>query len=87
MLVDIALANPSFTESNGVLTADVSPVPSATASGTGEADNWEVRDGTDPVVTGTISDTGTPDIDIDNAAIVSGQTVNLTSLVLTVRTS
>jgi hypothetical protein len=70
--------------SSGVATLDVSPVPSATASASGTAAGWALRNGSDvPVITGDIG-TGSEDLDIDNASITSGQTINITSMTVTV---
>jgi hypothetical protein len=73
--------------STGVATLDVSPVPSATASATDTAAGWALQSmnsGTPTsVITGTIG-TGSEDLDIDNASITSGQTINITSMTVTV---
>jgi hypothetical protein len=74
----------------GVATLDVSPVPSATASATATAAGWALQSmnsGTPTtVISGTIG-TGSEDLDIDNASITSGQTVNITSMTVTVPAS
>jgi hypothetical protein len=76
--------------STGVATLDVSPVPSATASATDTAAGWALQSmnsGTPTsVITGTIG-TGSEDLDIDNASITSGQTINITSMTVTVPAS
>jgi hypothetical protein len=73
--------------SGGVATLDVSPVPSATASATDTAAGWALQSmnsGTPTsVITGDIG-TGSEDLDIDNASITSGQTINITSMTVTV---
>lgn len=71
----------AFTESNGVLTLDVTPAISATA-GAGSAttpNQWRLLSGGGTLlITGSISGTG---------PITSGDTVNLTSMTITVPAS
>lgn len=87
-LASIALNNPAFgAASNGVATLDVSPVPSATASASGTADTWKITNAAGTtIISGTIG-TGSEDLDIDNTSVTNGQTVNITSLTVTVPTS
>lgn len=91
VLATIPLANTAFgSASSGAASLDVSPVPSATASNSGTAAGWAIRNdsgGTPTViVSGTIG-TGSEDLDIDNTSVTSGQTVNITSLTVTVPAS
>jgi hypothetical protein len=62
---------------------------SATASGTGTADNYRIYDGSDTLLwSGTVTGTGGGgDMELDNTSIASGQTVNLTGLTHTVPAS
>jgi hypothetical protein len=88
-IATIDLSNPAFTSPPvaGVATLDVSPVPTATAVATDTAAGWALRDGAGTVViSGTIG-TGSEDLDIDNASITSGQTINITSMTVTVPAS
>lgn len=83
-LATLELNEPSFTHSGGVLTLVVSPALTDTASGTGTAGLWEIREGGgDMVIEGTIG-TGSEDLDIDNTSVTTGQTINLNSMTITV---
>jgi hypothetical protein len=88
-LAVINLNDPAFdAASNGTAALDVSPVPSATASASGTADTWKITrsDNDTAIISGTIG-TGSEDLDIDNTSVTSGQTVNITSLSVTVPAS
>lgn len=72
-----------------VATLDVSPVPTATASATGTAAGFALQSMNSGTPTSVISGSvdiasNNPDVDVDNTSITSGQTVNLTSLTVTV---
>lgn len=91
VIATITLNDPAFgAASNGVASLDVDPVPSATASATDTAAGWALQSmnsGTPTtVLSGTIG-TGSEDLDIDNTSVTSGQTVNITSLTVTVPAS
>lgn len=87
VLATIALNDPSFTEAAGVLTLDVSPALTNTASGTGTAALWEIQDGDGTMVIEGDIGTGAEDLDIDNTSITTGQTINLNSMTITVPAS
>jgi hypothetical protein len=89
-LVSISLNNTAFgaAGNNGgstgaVASLDVDPVPSDTASASGTADTWKITNAAGTtILNGTIG-TGSEDLDIDNTSVASGQTVNITSLSVT----
>lgn len=84
-IATIDLNNPAFgAAASGVATLDVTPVPSAVAVATDTAAGWALRDGAGTVVLSGSIGTGSEDLDIDNASITIGQTVNITSLTVTV---
>jgi hypothetical protein len=91
VLATVTLNDPSFGNSaTGTAALLVAPVPSATASATGTAAGWAIQSmnsGTPTtVISGTIG-TGAEDLDIDNTSVTIGQTVNITSLTVTVPAS
>lgn len=84
-LVSIEFQDPAFgAAAAGVITAAGTPL-SNTASATGTADTFEIRDRDNAVVIdGTVTATGGGgDVEIDNTSINSGQTVELDSLTWT----
>lgn len=83
VLVTITLADPSFTESGGVLTMAGAP-KSGVATGTGTAAVARVKDGggTTRVNNLTVG-SGSGDINLDSVSITSGQTITLTSGTIT----
>jgi hypothetical protein len=83
VLATIALDDPSFSVSGGVLTLVGLP-NSATASASGTAAKAELRDSDDTVVaTGLTVGTSGTDIIINTTAISDGQTVQVTSGTIT----
>ena len=82
-LVTISFSNPAFgAASNGVAT--VSGTPSANAVADGEAAEFEIRDGTTAVVmSGAIGDGAGGDITFDDATVVNGATITVSSLTYT----
>lgn len=82
-LVTIPLADPSFTESGGVITMQGVPRSGdATATGTATAARIEAGGGT-AVVTGLTVGTSGAEINLNSVAISSGQTVTLNSGTIT----
>ncbi len=83
ILVEITFANPAFGgASNGV--ASVSGTPSANAVADGEAGCFEIRDGLDAVVmSGLVGDGAGGEITFDDATVVNGATITITSLTYT----
>jgi hypothetical protein len=79
ILCIISLSKPSFTELNGVLTmASVPKTGTASVTGTGVA--ARIKDGGGGVqVSGLTVGTAGADINLDNNAIIAGQTVTLSS--------
>jgi hypothetical protein len=91
VLVELTLNDPAFggavdAGASATATLDVDPAISATASATGTAAGFALRDSDDTVVISGSVDVAAnnPDIDIDNTSIVNGQTCNLTSLTVSV---
>lgn len=81
-LVVITMQDPSFgSASTGTITLQGTPL-SGTAAATGTADSFELRDKDNTaVVSGSVTGSGGGgDIELDNTAINSGQTVEITSL-------
>ena len=85
LLATITLNDPSFgaaadADPGGIITADVDPVPSGTGVADGTAGWGRFLDSdNNPVADGAIG----AEITIDNASIVTGQTVNLTAATFT----
>lgn len=82
ILATIPLADPSGLAANGVLTLDLDPDISVTASGGGVAAAAKITnsDGTDRITGLTVTVTGGEgDITLDSINITSGQTVILTA--------
>lgn len=77
----IALDNPAYgAASTGVATAAGFP-KNATASASGELDNYQIRDRDNTVViSGTVAEGSGGDINFDNIDINNGQTVTVSSL-------
>jgi hypothetical protein len=89
-LATLTLNNPAFGDavdagSAATATLDVSPAVSDTsADNTGTAAGFALRNAAGTaIITGSVATSG-GDIDIDNASIVAGQTVNLTALTVSV---
>lgn len=82
-------SDPSFTgPATGVLTADLTPALDAVVSANGEAALWSIRDSANTVVlSGTVSDTGSPDIAIDDATLVIADVLTISLLTITVPAS
>lgn len=81
VLATLTCNDPAFgaADANGTATLDVDPAISATASGTGTADNFKVYDSDATLIfSGTVGTSGA-DMTVDNTSINSGQTVSLTS--------
>ena len=84
VLATLTLSDPSFTLSGGVITLDVTPSVSATASATGTAAKAELRSsGGTVIVSGLTVATSGGDINLNSTSITSGQTVTITSGTLT----
>ena len=89
VLATINCSDPAFgSASTGVITLSGVPL-SATASGTGTADNFKMYDSNNiEVVGGTASGSGGGgDLILDNTSISSGQTVTITSGTITMPAS
>src|SRR5262252_9889686 len=83
VLVTITLQDPSFTESGGIITMAGAP-KSGVATGTGTAAAARLRTGANAdVVTGLTVGTSGSDINLNSTSITTGQTVTLTSGVIT----
>lgn len=77
LLVTLTLNDPAGTQSGGVITIDVSPAISATASDTGTAGWGRLKDSTGATVLDGSVGTSGADFIIDSTSITSGQTVAL----------
>lgn len=85
LLAEFALASDWSTQTGGVLTFSSTPI-SATASGTGTAAHYRIKDsaGTTCHMQGTVTATGGGgDLTVDNASIASGQSVQITGWTIT----
>ena len=85
LLVEFTLGSDWATQSGGVLTFSSVPL-SGTASGTGTAGHYRIKDsaGTTVHMQGTVTATGGGgDMTIDNTSIASGQTVQITAWTIT----
>lgn len=83
VLVTITLADPSFTESSGVITMAGAP-KSGVASATGTAAVARIKDGGGTTVVNNLTvGTSGAEINLDSTSITSGQTVTLTSGTIT----
>jgi len=83
VLVTITLQDPSFTESGGIITMAGAP-KSGVATGTGTAAAARLRTGANAdVVTGLTVGTSGSDVNLNSTSITTGQTVTLTSGVIT----
>jgi|KBSMisStaDraftv2_1062788.scaffolds.fasta_scaffold00048_20 hypothetical protein len=84
VLVTVVFADPSFTESGGVITMAGAP-KSGVASNTGTAAVARIKDGggTTKVNNLTVAAPSGGDINLNNTSISSGQTVTLTSGTIT----
>lgn len=85
LLVEFTLASDWATQSGGVLTFSGVPL-SATATGTGTAGHYRVKDsaGTTTHMQGSVTTSGGGgDMIVDNASIASSQTVQITSWTVT----
>lgn len=85
LLAEFALSSDWASQTGGVLTFSGTPV-SATASGTGTAAHYRLKDsaGTTCHAQGTVTATGGGgDMTIDNTSIASGQSVQITSWTIT----
>lgn len=85
LLAEFALASDWSTQAAGVLTFSGTPI-SATASGTGTAAHYRIKDsaGTTCHMQGTVTATGGGgDLTVDNTSIVSTQTVQITGWTIT----
>ena len=83
VLVTITLADPSFTESGGVITMAGAP-KSGVAANTGTAAVARIKDGGGNVIVNNLSvGTSGSDINLNSTSITSGQTVTITSGTIT----
>lgn len=85
LLAEFALASDWATQASGVLTFSNTPI-SATASGTGTAAHYRIKDsaGTTCHMQGSVTATGGGgDMTVDNTSIASGQTVQITGWTIT----
>ena len=85
VLVNIPLQKPSFTEASQAITMAGAP-KSGTASATGTAAAARIKDGAgtpNNVITGLTVGTSGSDINLNSTSITSGQTVTLSSGVIT----
>lgn len=84
VLCTIALAKPSFTEANGVLTMASPPRTDTSADNTGTAVVARIKDSNGSVkVSGLSVGTSNSDINLNSTAITSGQQVGLNSGTIT----
>jgi len=74
LLATVPLNEPAFTESGGVLTLDITPVPSALIIASGTAAVWEIVDGNG---TRCIDGDFVTDIVLDDVNFVAGQPFNI----------
>lgn len=85
LLAEFALGSDWSTQTGGVLTFSSTPI-SATASGTGTAAHYRIKDsaGTTCHMQGTVTATGGGgDLTVDNTSIASAQTVQITGWTIT----
>lgn len=85
LLAEFALGADWSTQASGVLTFSGVPI-SATASGTGTAAHYRIKDnaGTVTHMQGSVTATGGGgDLTVDNTAIVTGQSVQITGWTIT----
>jgi hypothetical protein len=83
ILVTITLAKPSFTEASEAITMAGAP-KSGTAGATGTATQARIKDGAGTVVvSGLTVGTSAADIILNSTSITNGQTVTLSSAVIT----
>jgi hypothetical protein len=84
VLATIALADPSFSESGGVITMAGVPRSDNSADNTGTAAAARIKDSNgNIVVSGLTVDIGTGDIQLSSMAIVAGQSVTITAGTIT----
>jgi len=84
VLAIITLADPSFTESGGVITMAGVPRSDSAADNTGTAAIARVKDSTGTVViSGLTVGVGSGDIRLDSVSISTGQTVSITAGTIT----
>ena len=89
-LVTCALNNPAFGNATtaGVLTLDVTPAVSGTATAAGDTVQASIFDGAAAKMCEfTVNDTGTPEISISNNTIAVSDVVQVTSLTVTMPAS
>jgi hypothetical protein len=84
VLATITLADPSFTESGGVITMAGVPRTDAAADATGTAALARIKDSNgNVVVNGLTVDLSTGDIQLNSIAITAGQAVTITAGTIT----
>jgi hypothetical protein len=84
VLATITLADPSFTESGGVITMAGVPRSDTSADNTGTAAVARIKDSTGTVViSGLTVGAGTGDIQLNSVSIASGQSVSITAGTIT----
>jgi hypothetical protein len=84
VLATVTLADPSFTESGGVITMAGVPRSDTSADNTGTAAVARIKDSTGTVViSGLTVGAGTGDIQLNSVSIASGQSVSITAGTIT----
>lgn len=84
VLATITLADPSFTESGGVITMAGVPRSDTSADNTGTAAIARIKDSTGTIViSGLTVGVGTGDIQLNSVSIASGQSVSITAGTIT----
>jgi hypothetical protein len=84
VLATITLADPSFTESGGVITMAGVPRSDTSADATGTAAVARIKDSTGTVViSGLTVGAGTGDIQLNSVSIAAGQSVTITAGTIT----
>jgi hypothetical protein len=84
VLATIALADPSFTESGGVITMAGVPRTDNSADATGTAALARIKDSVgNVIVSGLTVDISTGDIQLNSTAVTAGQSVSITAGTIT----
>jgi hypothetical protein len=79
VLASIALADPSFVESSGIITMAGVPRSDSSADNTGTAALARIKDSNgNVVVSGLTVDVSTGDIQLDSTAVTAGEAVTIT---------
>jgi hypothetical protein len=84
VLATITLADPSFTESGGVITMATVPRTDTSADNTGTAAIARIKDSNaNIIISGLTVGVGTGDIQLNSTSIASGQSVSITAGTIT----